>query len=147
MYKVDLPNKVSETVGNFIRHVYFVPAFDKRDPSPNKNYGISDVKLVFALQGEKGTITLALFTNWYLPNNKQELELKGYTNFNWLGDFSYHIPDKEGGHECPWVEGNKCESDGTSLGGEQLFKEFVEHGLDHIWEKLEEKYKEWIKND
>jgi len=54
------------------RIIEFVPAFDRRDPDPKKNYGIHDVELRMVLKGEKGAVQFVLYTNWQLPHVARE---------------------------------------------------------------------------
>lgn len=46
--------------------ILFLPAWDKTDPDPNKDYGVSDLTLKFLVIGNKGTVEFELHTNWYL---------------------------------------------------------------------------------
>jgi hypothetical protein len=50
------------------KKIVFRPAFDKTDPDPTKNYGVSDVVIYFLLEGEHGIVEFDLHTGWYLPN-------------------------------------------------------------------------------
>jgi hypothetical protein len=52
----------------------FTPACDKRDPDPKKNYGVHGVSLRMVLKGPDGAVQFVVFTNWQLPNVREELD-------------------------------------------------------------------------
>lgn len=47
------------------RRLVFFPAWDKSDPDPKKDYGVSCLELCFLVEGEKGIVEFQLLTNWY----------------------------------------------------------------------------------
>lgn len=56
----------------------FDPAYDRRDPDPNKNYGIHGVDLRMVLRGKLGAVQYVQFCNWYpISVNKEELAKGG----------------------------------------------------------------------
>lgn len=57
-----------EDKNGYLRKMTFFPAFDKTDPDPSKNYGVSDVTLRFTLIKDNKAVELDLGTNWYLPH-------------------------------------------------------------------------------
>jgi len=60
--------EMKEEKNGFIRVIHFNPAWDRTDPNSDKNYGISDVELLFTLfKGDKG-VEFCLGTNWHLPH-------------------------------------------------------------------------------
>src|SRR3990172_2947172 len=46
----------------------FLPADDKTDPDPSKDYGVFDIRIKFLVYGDKGITEFDLSTNWYLPH-------------------------------------------------------------------------------
>lgn len=58
------------------RIVEFTPAFDKRDPDPQKNFGIGGVDLRMVLKGPEGAVQFLLLTQWMLPNVQAELDAR-----------------------------------------------------------------------
>jgi len=51
------------------------PAFDKRHTSPPQNYGIHGVDVVYYLEGKRGKIYFAIFTNWQLNTWRKKLNV------------------------------------------------------------------------
>jgi len=45
--------------------ILFLPAFDRTDPDPKKNYGVGDLGIKFLVIGNKGIVEFDLSTNWY----------------------------------------------------------------------------------
>jgi hypothetical protein len=52
----------------------FLPAYDKRDPDPKKDYGIHSVELRMVLKGPEGAVQFVVLTNWQLPHVAKETE-------------------------------------------------------------------------
>jgi len=78
----------------------FSEAYDKRDPDPNKNYGIHGIDMRMVLVGDKGAVSFVLYTNRHLRSVQQELVdkyipedfLRRDAILNYSGPFT---PDKE----------------------------------------------------
>lgn len=143
--------------------VKFYPAFDKRNPDPNKNYGIHGVDLKMVLKGDKGAVQFVLFTNWQLPHVIQEFDKKVLQDAakGKLDDISircwYHpMPADLGYHSytplyegqdictesCEYLDGKPCYYDGSGLNAERIYEVLLREGSDGVWGKLEDFYKE-----
>jgi hypothetical protein len=57
---------------NLERIVQFEPAYDKRNPDPKKNYGISGVTMRMVLKGPAGAVQFLVYTHWNLPHVMRE---------------------------------------------------------------------------
>lgn len=47
------------------REILFKPAWDRTDPDPKKDYGVSPLTILFHVVGAKGVVEFELSTNWY----------------------------------------------------------------------------------
>lgn len=136
------------------RIVEFSPAFDRRDPNPNKNYGIHGVDLRMVLKGPLGAVSFLLFTNWQLPHVREEDRKKPrpYYQDPTPADIGYHstTPTFEGQtvstDSCPYLDGKPCYSDGSSLQSNDVFNILLEKGSAGVWEELERRYNSVFKN-
>lgn len=79
------------------RIIRIVPGYDRRDPDPNKSYGITDIKIVFTLKGEEGATTFSIRTGRY-PRNVMEEKVKKLLGegFRFLDDEIQRIVDYSG---------------------------------------------------
>lgn len=135
---------------SFEKIVQFQPAYDRRDTDPAKNYGITDVRILFVLKGAKGATQFMMSTGWYLPPVAVELQDKGRASLmqprGW--DLGYHspVPRYEDqlciSEECPYVEGGKCYYDGSGLAADPILDALLIGGSDAVWEALEKEYHE-----
>ena len=123
----------------FERIVEMEPAFDKRHPDPNKNYGIHGMGLRFVLKGEKGATNFTVYTNWHLPHVADELWSRPEPRFllEPMGaDIGYHDTkphyDGQDTMDCTYVEGGKCYYDGSSLSASEFMPEFLAGGSDAV---------------
>lgn len=135
------------------REVKFFPAFDKRNPSPSKNYGIHGVDLRMYVIGERGAVQFVLYTQWMLPHVRAELDAKPGRD-RWLyhpmpADLGYHspIPTYEGQEyygrdDCHLLSGHRCYYDGSGLNAERIFDVLLREGSDGVWRELETYYDE-----
>ncbi len=130
-------------------------AYDLRDHP--RNYGISAMKLWFAVKGPKGGVSVSLSTSWYLPSSQQssyELYSKVYP-FDPLEQFmapqwwdvSQHHKEKQYDWQTPScnceLTGGDCYSDGTSLWGREAWLPgFLHGGSDWLFARLEDYYRE-----
>jgi hypothetical protein len=144
-------NQKEKQMNEFTRQVKFYPAYDKRNSDPKKNYGIHGVDMRFLLTGEKGVIQFVIFTNWYLPNVKEEFEAKRqFSQYNAFtpmpADVGYHsyTPMYEGqnvaSESCEYLGGKPCYYDGSGLYAETVFDVLVKDGDEAVWKLLEESY-------
>ena len=129
------------------------PAFDKRNPDPNKNYGVHGVEMRFVLKGKDGAVQFLLYSNWQLPHVTKEFRKKmsseNYFMFEPMpADLGYHSikPHYDGQEsvtkECTYLDGKPCFYDGSGLNAERVYETFLRQGLEGIWKELEDYYKE-----
>jgi hypothetical protein len=59
---------MKEEKNGFIRRINFYPAWDRTDPDPSKNYGISDVEIRFVLIRGGRAVELQAQSGWHLPH-------------------------------------------------------------------------------
>jgi len=121
-----------------------------------RNYGISPMRMYFAVKGPKGGVSVTLSTSWYLPQNQArsfDMYTKGYP-FNPLEelmqpkwwDVSQHhkepmYEDQTGHADCELVDG-LCFSDGTSLWGQEAWLPgFLHGGSEWLFARLEDYYR------
>ena len=139
--------------------IEFEAAYGRRDPDPNKDYGIHGVNIRFVLKGAAGAVQFILYTNWQLPNVRQEFEER--FGDCWPrslaqplpADLGYHSPKPMyDDHEpiddsCPYLDGKPCYYDGSTLAAERIFDVLTAAGAEGVWRELEEYYKHIFKND
>lgn len=131
----------------------FLPAYDKRNPDPHKNYGIHGAELLMVLKGDKGAVEFVVYTHWHLPHVQEELirnikdSLDVRCSFVPMpSNLGYHSKEKRyydqemASETCGYCDGEPCYCDGTSLGSEEAFKILVKEGSDGAWEFLEKYY-------
>lgn len=141
-----------------VRRTDISPAYDKRPKKEGeKNYGIGAAMLSLAVIGPKGAVAFSLFTQWYLEHVREELierHLSGGDEFalNTLfrpqgADLGYHSrqPMREGDKpldkKCPYLGGSPCYYDGSGLAAAALMDRLLVHGIDVVWEDLENRYR------
>ena len=128
---------------NLKRSVMFIPAYDKRDPEPSKNYGVGAVRIRFVLAGDKGAVQWVISTGWYLP---------GVDTSDWRRppcleafDLGYHstVPRHadQSAFDCDLLPGGECYYDGSSLNAARLVPLFLQGGDDAVWKELEDYYR------
>lgn len=148
----------------FTREVLFTSAFDKRDPSPSKNYGIGAVRIIFALKGPAGVVTWTIGTDWYPSALQKSGELEDMrTNLRNIGgsytvnpqnwDLGYHAPtplyeDQDICQQsCDFLDGKPCYYNGSGLNGEYLVEILLTKGSEGIWPELEKEYQEMFSTE
>jgi hypothetical protein len=134
-----------------------VPAFDKRNSDPSRNYGIHGAEFRFYAIGPAGVIQFVIYSNWHLPHVHRELLNKcnpgrEYGRFCSLepmaADIGYHSPVAmyEGQtpltDSCPLLNGRKCFYDGSGLNAQRYFDIMVSEGHESLWKSLDEYYYE-----
>jgi len=131
------------------RIVWFEPSYDKRSKDPARDYGISDVKVMFILKGEEGAVHFLFSTGWFLPHLREELEEKGHffrVKYPWAMDLGYHSPKPIHGDETHFddcdVLGGECYYDGSGLNAIPLLEKLVAEGDEAVWKELEKYYEE-----
>lgn len=131
------------------------PAFDKRDPNPNKNYGVHGCEIRFVVKGPLGAVQFLLYTNWQLPHVTNEMMNKPIRDKIDLevrflplpADLGYHsskpIYDEQPmtRDKCEYLDGAPCYYDGSSLNAIGTFKTLLEKGSDGLWAELEDYYR------
>lgn len=130
------------------RWVEFLPAYDRRHPDPDKNYGIHGVEMAFYLRGPKGAIQFKVYTAWQLPHVDAE-QLAGPHSRALCRplpvDLGYHSPVAryEGqepiSDDCP-ILGGRCWYDGSGLRAQPVFDRLVAEGDPAVWRYLEDEY-------
>lgn len=101
----------------------FSEPFDRRDPDPNKNYGIHGIDLRMVVVGDKGAVSFVLYTNRHLRSVQQELVDKYVPEdfvrrdaiLNYSGPFT---PDREISEIIAYH--NMMESFGSELGSNRI---------------------------
>lgn len=63
------------------RITQFVPAYDKRNPNPSKDYGIGAVKVNMVLKGELGAVHFIFSTGMLLESTMEEYIRTGRVNY------------------------------------------------------------------
>lgn len=133
---------------NLIRNIKFTPAYDRRNPDPNKNYGIHGVNIIFSVKGDEGVVTFVLFTNWQLPSIDKEkgIDILCKIDHPVPADLGFHSKKKQYAQhncsgECEYLDGENCYYDGTSLGAKNVFDILKEKGDEGVFKYLEDKYK------
>lgn len=138
-----------------LRHkVDFIGAYDLRRLEPSRNYGIHNMEIQFAVIGAKGAVTITMSTGWYLPRNQRDYVISRSKGYPWdiedlarpnIVDVGYHAkaPQYEGQDaraDCHLL-GGPCYYDGTSLWGNEAWRDgFLHGGTEWLWPKMEEYY-------
>lgn len=134
----------------FTRWMECTPSRNWIHKTPNRNYGISTMRMVFYIKGPKGAVQWVIGTEWGIESVRSHLSQ--FTDHHreyqkpsgW--DLGYHspIPRYEGqtemtGGPCD-VLGGPCYYDGSSLNADDLIEGFLAGGTKWLWPKLEEYY-------
>lgn len=130
---------------DFRREVRVLPAFNKRNTDPKKDYGIGSARIWFALIGPEAAVTYSVSTGMYLPTVSEELERTSH-RFNpfapTAGPISVHSPyplyEGHTADECEYLPGGKCYSDGAFCAGSDLLTVMLRDGDEAVWSTLEE---------
>jgi hypothetical protein len=129
----------------FKREIAMSPAYDKRHPDPNKNYGIGSVTVTFILKGERGAVQFKLGSGWFLPESQKPGISDDYP-MAWDKGYHSYIPRYDGQtpitDSCHVLDGKPCYYDGSTLNAEPLLDVLLREGSEGIWRELEQYYKE-----
>ena len=138
----------------FEKLIEFDPAYVKRHTDPSKNYGIHCLTLRMVLKGEKGAVQFVLYTGWFLPHVREELQFKErFLSEPLPADVGYHSPmpmyegQKSIIEQCAYLDGHPCYYDGSALTAEKAFDILVEQGGDGVWKYLEDYYHDTFGNE
>lgn len=127
----------------------WIPATDRRDADPSKNYGVSAMTLSFAVLGEKGAVELSIYTGWYLKHVREEFAEKRLLSDTFMGrDLGYHSYRAQYAGQwssdcCHLLGEERCFYEGSSLQAQELTEYFLEHGDESLFRKLEQLYKQY----
>ena len=148
------------------RIVEFHAGFDKRDPDPNKNYGIHGVDIKFILKTEFHAVQFLLGTDWFPAAIQPEQREKSFdfdTRFHRIQpqgyDLGYHtdsrfpINEYQKEHsdgdeyisapmDCALMPSGKCYYDGSSLAADKVRDILLAEGSDGVWRELESYYRD-----
>lgn len=134
----------------FEHRIDWLPAFDKRDDNPKKNYGVCAMRIVFYVIGPKGAIQWMISTGWYTDSARKHLD--GFPSSPWdderrrpaAHDLGYHAREAQYDNQTPQKNchllGGSCFYDGSSLQAELPMEGFLSGGVDWLWPKLEAAY-------
>lgn len=115
--------------------IQITPAYDKRDPRPSRNGGIHGCVLNIAVSGRKGAVAVSIFTGWQLPGLEDTDATSGYLTVTTA------VPQYDG--QPPDVaDGVATYTTASPLAAIPLFTLLRTDGLDAVFDKLEEIYKE-----
>lgn len=141
------------------RVVKFHPAYDRRSPDPQKNYGIHGVELRMVLKGLEGAVVFALYTNWMLPPVTRELDgQSGPVDRPHVlcrpqpADLGYHsLVQRHDGQKptdnCEYLGGRPCYYDGSGMRAYDVYRRLLERGDEGVWQALECEYKRLFTNE
>lgn len=145
----------------------FIPAFDRTDSDPKKNYGVGCLELRFLVIGDKGATEFQLITNWYLPHvmnrrykalredfalRKPEFLIRNFNEPNPV-DLCYYSKERLSEDDCffeqvkvldgePYWYGYKYRDENGNDVKDLAFRLLVSHGDDALYQFLEAYYKE-----
>jgi hypothetical protein len=128
----------------FERQVTFIPAFDRRDPSPSKNYGIGSMRIRFVLKGPLGAVQWMIGTAWDVASARRPVAWRDGTRPDgW--DLGYHSPrplyeGQEPMGSCDILD-CECYYDGSGLNADLLIENFLAQGDDYVWAALAAYYR------
>lgn len=136
----------------FERIVEVGGAWDRRDPSPSKNYGIHPMELRFVLKGSRGCTQFVVYTSMYLRDVSDELWKRSrgdnYNPFNPMGaDVGMHrwaTGDDPESRACGYSPTGYCVYDGSGLMADEFMPIFLAEGDKAVWPMLEDRYQDWI---
>lgn len=130
------------------QEIELMPAFDKRNLNPKKDYGIHGVEMRMILSGELGAVQFVVYTNWQLPHIDAE---KGHREDGLFckpmgADVGYHSPTPQyegqtSQDKCPYLDNKPCYYDGSGLAAESMLNNvLLPEGSEGVWKALKERY-------
>lgn len=155
------------------RRIVFIPAFDRTDPDPKKNYGVGCLDLRFLVEGDKGVVEFHLLTQWYLKHvmkrrfkslkedvlaRKEDFLIENFLD-PYPADLCYYSPVRLSEDDSDWKNGvsylgdkpcfygYKYTDDNGFVAKEVAYWILVEHGDEALWKYLEEYHKEVFGED
>lgn len=147
-------SRISEKHGAWTREIIILPAFDKRNPIPKKNYGWGGCDMIFVLRKKNKAATFRLLTNWHWDDCyykvMEELSAKYPTSRPMTkplpASIDYHSikPHYKGQKpygRCDFLGRKICYTDGSCLNATQFYDILVREGLDALWKAMEK----WLK--
>lgn len=150
--------------------VKFLPAWDRTDPDPKKNYGISDVEIRFWVIGDKGIVEYQLGTGWHLPHvvdrrleamkhnvyiGKEDFLLRRWSSPAFSYDICYYSPVRVSEDDICWEEGVTIvpvdwkpvfygyryePEENGKYTTDYVYEKFLTDGEDFLWKYLEDYY-------
>lgn len=152
------------------RKLIFLPAWDKTDPDPKKDYGVSCLLMFFQVVGEKGVVEFELLTNWF-QEHVMERRMEALKHDVWMGkknflirhwvepfpaDICYFSPVRlseddtfleDGSYHVPALGdcyyGYKFTDEKyDKMAKDVAFRKLVDEGDESLWTYLEEYYRE-----
>ncbi len=142
---------VSHEDDGFEYIVDFGAAWDKRDPDPQKDYGVHGVELKMVLKGPRGAVQFLLYTSWMLDmlvDGTSTHVVPNPTMAPMPADLGYHSPKPMyDGQEpmqgdCAYLGGVPCYYDGSGLNATRIWNALLMRGSDGVWAELRDYYEE-----
>lgn len=135
------------------KDIWFLPAFDRRNPDPALDAGVGSVMVCFVLKGKNGAIVWSGITNWFLPhmaNSALGLE----ADFGALFGYSYSVhsltpmsPNQPvSGKHCDYLGGQPCYVD-SFYDEDRLAQVLIAEGSPGVWLEMEKRYHEVFGRD
>lgn len=143
---------IKQVVDGFVRQVHMQPGYDcmnfHGDEAGRKCHGRHGMEIRFFLIGEEGAVVFAMYASDWLPGSIEY----GHTSRStplfgaMAADLGHHWlrPVYEGETEngpCDFLHGAECFYDGSGLNAEPVMVRFFDHGMDAVWEDLEDYYR------
>lgn len=131
--------------------IQFIPAYDKRNADPRKNYGVHGVDIRFILgNSDQGYVQFVLSTNWMLKSCRPAWDeyKPAHILQPFPSDLGYHsrVPMYEGQNSVKCNLLGTCYYDGSTLNAEPIFEILVEQGEKALWKALRNYHKQTFKS-
>ena len=139
-------------MNKFVREVSFIPAYDKTDSDPRKNYGVHGVDLLFKLscQDEQAVLVFTVFSGWMLPHVVKRFREASYHAEGMGADVTLHkLALNDTPHDtasCQFVKGPCKVLASSALTSDELFQTLVSAGGEALWTAMEKLYESWIES-
>lgn len=123
-------------------------------PEDSRDFGIRSMHIQFAVIGPKGAVSASIKLPWYLPQDAEgSFEMLSKYPFGYKSltlpeftDIGRHAEEPESKYDnctngCHLTHSGKCHYDGTSLWGNERWREgFLHGGSEWLLQKLEDYY-------